>query len=82
VLQEYQGSGAGSALLKEAKNLARENRPDYLWLDTLITNDKAIRLYEKNGFKKIGRHYFTIGTQTFEYHLMSMPVAIKVTNAC
>jgi diamine N-acetyltransferase len=82
VLQEYHGIGAGTALLKEVKNLAKDDWPDYLWLDTHVSNEKAIRLYEKNGFKKIGRHFFTIGTQTFEFHVMGLPVAIKVSNAC
>src|SRR5262245_37114517 len=51
VLQEFHGNGIGSALLKEVKNLAKEVDPDYIWLDTHISNDNAIRLYEKNGFK-------------------------------
>ena len=54
VLPEHHGSGAGSALLKEVKNLAREICPDYIWLDTHISNENAIRLYERNGFKKMG----------------------------
>ncbi len=82
VLPEYQGIGAGTALLKEVKSLARDLYPDYIWLDTHISNEKAIRLYEKNGFKKVGKYFFTIGTQLFEYHVMGLPVAFKVTNAC
>jgi ribosomal protein S18 acetylase RimI-like enzyme len=79
VLQEYHGNGIGSALLKEVKNIAKEVCPDYIWLDTHIGNDNAIRLYEKNGFKKIGKYFFTIGTQTFEYHVMGLPVAAGLT---
>jgi len=82
VLQEYHGKGIGTALLKEVKNIAKEVYPDYIWLDTHVSNENAIRLYEKNGFKKIGKYFFTIGTQTFEYHVMGMPVAFPVTNAC
>ena len=82
VLQEYHGKGIGTALLKEVKDIAKEVYPDYIWLDTHISNEKAIRLYEKNGFKKIGKYFFTIGTQTFEYHVMGLPVAFKVSNAC
>jgi ribosomal protein S18 acetylase RimI-like enzyme len=82
VLQEYHGKGIGTALLKEVKNVAKEVYPDYIWLDTHISNASAIRLYEKNGFKKIGKYFFTIGTQTFEYHVMGLPVAFRVTNAC
>jgi ribosomal protein S18 acetylase RimI-like enzyme len=74
ILPEYQGAGGGSVLLKEIKNLAGEIHPDYIWLDTHTSNEKAIRLYEKNGFKKIGKKYFTIGTQTFEYHVMGLSV--------
>ena len=54
-------------------------KPDYIWLDTHISNEKAIRFYEKNGFKKIGNYFFTIGTQTFEYYVMELPVAGTVS---
>ncbi len=82
VLPEHHGRGVGTALLREVKNLAREIYPDYLWLDTHISNESAIRLYEKNGFKKIGNYFFTIGTQTFEYFIMGLPIAFKVKSAC
>jgi ribosomal protein S18 acetylase RimI-like enzyme len=82
VLQEYHGQGVGTTLLKEAVNIAKEVYPDYIWLDTHISNENAIRFYERNGFKKIGKYFFTIGTQTFEYHVMGLPVAIPVTSAC
>ena len=82
VLQEYQGKGIGTALIKEVRELAKEVYPDYIWLDTHISNENAIRLYEKNGFKKIGKYFFTIGSQTFEYHVMGLPVAFRVSNAC
>ena len=82
VLQEHHGKGIGTALLKEVKELSKEVHPDFIWLDTHISNEQAVRFYEKNGFKKIGNYYFTIGTQTFEYHVMGLPVAFKVSNAC
>ena len=81
VLPQHHGEGIGTALLKKVKNLAGEIDPDYIWLDTYKSNDKAIRLYERNGFQKMGTYFFTIGTQNFEYHLMGLPVAAKVTNA-
>jgi len=76
VLPYYHGSGAGAALMQAVLDFADEMQPDYIWLDTLISNDRAIRFYEKNGFKKTGKHHFVIGTQNFEYYLMSMPVAV------
>ena len=74
VLAEYQGRGVGAALMNEINNLAHEERPDSVWLDTYISNEKAIHFYGKYGFKKIGRHYFTIGSQTFEYYVMELRI--------
>jgi diamine N-acetyltransferase len=75
VLAGYHGTGAGSALLNAVIDLARQLQPELIWLDTEITNDRAIRFYEKNGFRKYGKNYFRVGTQTFEYHVMTLPVA-------
>ena len=77
VLPYYHGSGAGAALMQAVLDLAREIKPDLIWLNTHVSNAKAIHFYEKYGFKKHGIHYFTIGTQTFEYDLMTLPVAEK-----
>jgi ribosomal protein S18 acetylase RimI-like enzyme len=82
VLQEHHGCSVGTALLNEVKNLADIYCPDYVWLDTHISNDNAIRFYEKNGFHKIGKYQFTIGSQTFNYHVMGLPVASDVSKAC
>ncbi|HSU29301.1 MAG TPA: GNAT family N-acetyltransferase, partial [Chitinophagaceae bacterium] len=82
VLHEFHGSGVGAALMKEIKWRVRDIYPDYIWLDTHISNEKAIQFYERNGFHKIGKYFFTIGTQVFEYHVMGLPVAFKVSKAC
>jgi len=76
VLSYYHGSGAGATLMQSVLNLANETCPDYLWLDTHVSNVKAICFYEKYGFTKTGKYYFMIGTQTFEYHVMSLPVTV------
>ena len=76
VLSYYHGSGAGQALLGAVIDLANKVQPDFVWLDTHIQNEKAIRFYERNGFRRGGKYLFTIGTQTFEYYLMCLPVAV------
>jgi ribosomal protein S18 acetylase RimI-like enzyme len=76
VLPEYQQMGVGSALLRHVLSMAKEIFPDFLWLDATISNERAIRFYERNGFQRIGKQYFTIGTQTFEYFVMGLPVAV------
>jgi len=82
VLQEHHGKKVGAALLNEIKNIANDICPDYIWLDTHISNDRAIKFYENNGFEKMAKHFFTIGSQIFEYHVMGLPVALKVSKAC
>lgn len=82
VLPDHQDNGVGTVLLKEVKKMAKEISPDYIWLDTYINNEKAIRFYERNGFNKVGKQYFTIGSQTFDYYVMGMPVAFKVASGC
>ena len=76
VLSYYHGSGAGAALLNRVIEFAKETEPDYVWLHVHISNQKAVRFYEKNGFQISGKHHFTIGTQTFEFHIMCLPVAV------
>ena len=82
VLPEYHGKGAGTALLNEVKRLAYDNHVDYLWLDTPVTNENGIQFYEGNGFGRMGRYFFTIGTQRFEYHVMGLPVVVAIKTAC
>jgi len=82
VLPEYQGLGVGTALLEEVKQLVHHVNPDYLWLDTCSRSEKAIRFCKKHGFEKIGKYFFTIGTQVFEYHVMGLPIAINIKTAC
>jgi ribosomal protein S18 acetylase RimI-like enzyme len=72
VLKEFHGSGAGAGLMNAALELAKEEDVEHLWLDTHIGNARGIHFYEKHGFKIVGRHHFTIGTQLFEYHLMDL----------
>jgi GNAT superfamily N-acetyltransferase len=74
VLQQYHGIGAGQLLMDAVIELAKEVNPEWLWLDVLIQNGKARRFYDKNGFIRIGEHFFTIGSQTFEYDVMARPI--------
>ncbi len=79
VLKEYQGCGVGQLLLDAVTRFVQSFEPECLWLDTYVGNEKAIRFYERNGFRKAGTYHFTIGSQTFEYFLMAMPVAVNQT---
>ena len=53
----YQGKGYGSLLIKNAIEVARNNRFEYLRLFVVDINQPAICLYEKNGFKRLDGIY-------------------------
>jgi diamine N-acetyltransferase len=82
VLPEYQGSGAGTLMLDEILNLVHELSPDYIWLDVLVGNEKAIRFYERNGFKKETTYHQGFGSQHFEFLIMALPVHVDETLFC
>ena len=54
--------GIGTALMTECISIAREKKRDYIWLGVWEKNDKAIRFYERFGFKKFGAHEFVLGS--------------------
>jgi ribosomal protein S18 acetylase RimI-like enzyme len=78
VLPAYHGRGVGNALMNMVVNAAELMEPDCLWLDTHVSNARAIKFYERHGFAKSGTAQFTIGSQTFDYYLMSMPVFVPL----
>lgn len=52
--QEYWGCGIGSIMLKTALRYAKEVGYEQVELEVVSSNTKAIKLYEKYGFKKYG----------------------------
>jgi diamine N-acetyltransferase len=74
VLKEFHGTGAGQGLMQAAIDTAVREKSEHLWLDTYVGNERGIHFYEKNGFVIHGKHFFTIGTQTFEYHVMDLVI--------
>lgn len=63
VKQEYQGLGIGTAVMKELIKFAKENSLiKYISLGVKASNEKAISLYQKFGFKRVGVHkdYFNV----------------------
>jgi ribosomal protein S18 acetylase RimI-like enzyme len=55
------GKGIGSLLLEECVSIARHRHREYIWLGVWEKNDKAVRFYERNGFKRFGEHVFMLG---------------------
>lgn len=70
VLQEYQRMGFGKQLLDKAIQYAKDHGKSYLWLGVWEKNSKAIRFYEKNGFRKFSEHIFVMGDDPQTDYLM------------
>jgi ribosomal-protein-alanine N-acetyltransferase len=60
VKPEFQGRGIGSLLLSNAIDLAKRKKVQWARLEVRPSNLRVISLYERFGFKKIGkrRHYY------------------------
>ncbi len=74
VLKEYWGQGVGSALLQTAIDFAREAGIAVLSLEVRSDNTRAIALYEKFGFRKIGHFpdFFRVGGESVDFELMNL----------
>ncbi|TGO08816.1 hypothetical protein BTUL_0191g00260 [Botrytis tulipae] len=55
------GQGVGKLLADRLEKMARDQRFEYMWLGVWEENHRAIKAYEKWGYKKVGKHDFTIG---------------------
>ena len=61
VLKKYLGKGLGAFLMNAALEIAYKLKPSYIWLGVWEKNERAIRFYEKYGFRVFSSHVFTLG---------------------
>lgn len=61
VLKKYLGKGLGAFLMDAALEIAYKMKPSYIWLGVWEKNERAIRFYEKYGFRVFSSHVFTLG---------------------
>lgn len=57
----FMGRGLAALLLDKAKALARAQQAPFIWLGVWEHNPRAIRFYEKSGFRVFGQHTFMLG---------------------
>lgn len=62
VKSSHQGNRIGQALFEKALQQAKSTAKHYVWLAVWEKNEKAIRFYEKNGFKAFDKHSFQLGS--------------------
>jgi diamine N-acetyltransferase len=73
ILREFLGDHIGRALLASVMQDAAA-RSSLVWLEVLRENRRAIRFYERHGFAPSGEDTYTIGAQSFQFHLMARPL--------
>ena len=68
------GCGAASALTEAVLSFAKENGFEQLNLEVRSSNTRAIRLYEKYGFRKLCTfpHFFKIDGEYIDFDLMNL----------
>ena len=59
--QQYIGKGIGQALMDACFDRAKQEDRDVMWLGVWEYNPRAMRFYEKNGFRVVGSHVFQLG---------------------
>jgi ribosomal protein S18 acetylase RimI-like enzyme len=67
VLPEWQGKGLPSALLEAAEHELRRKGCEYVTLDTTAPLQRAMRFYEKNGYRATGKVVDFFGMPLYEY---------------
>jgi len=72
LLKEYQGQQFGKQLLQFAIQTAKDKQLQYVWLGVWQKNPKAIRFYERNGFKVYGTHTFHFGGEDHDDLMMRL----------
>lgn len=68
--KDWIGHGIGARLMDHSIQFARDNSYDSIWLDVWDKNPRAIRFYEKWGFKIVGRQDFLLGSDVQHDYLM------------
>jgi ribosomal-protein-alanine N-acetyltransferase len=67
VLQEYRGAGLGTALCEEAISGMKLRGCSEVYLEVRVSNNPAVRLYSKLGFKTVATHrgYYRDGEDAY-----------------
>ncbi|MHA7057308.1 GNAT family N-acetyltransferase [Aquimarina sp. M1] len=62
LVSTYQGRGIGQFLINEILNISKEKKVAFIWLGVWNYNKRAVRFYERNGFKTFDEHKFMLGS--------------------
>jgi ribosomal protein S18 acetylase RimI-like enzyme len=68
------GSGIAGALMGHAVDRARRGGHDWIWLGTNEENARALRFYDKYGFRVVGRRTFSVADSVECDYVLARPV--------
>lgn len=74
IFREFQGQDIGRLTLIKIVELAKEKNKSWLWLSVWQLNPKAIRFYERHGFKKYDTQIFYVGNDPQLDWLMKLDI--------
>ena len=70
----FHGTPLALELMRASDERAKEIGADVVWLGVWERNLRAIRFYQKNGFREVGEHIFTVGADPQRDLVMSRHV--------
>lgn len=70
VYGKFQGMGLGRFLLNTALEIAAQRGKRYVWLGAWEHNERALRFYDRMGFRPVGTHPFVMGTDVQTDYIM------------
>lgn len=70
VRADAHGKGIGRLLANRLEEMARQQGFRHMWLGVWEENLKAMKVYEKLGYKKVGEHQFLVGDESQTDHIM------------
>lgn len=77
VIHEAHGRKAGKSLMQFAIATGRHLHKKYIWLGVWEKNEKAIRFYEKFGWRVFGSHTFRLGDEEQNDLLMRLDLTYE-----
>ena len=72
IKSSFQGQNIGKEVLKLVLDMVKNTEATFLWLGVWEKNAKAIRFYERHGFKKFGSHPYYLGNDKQTDYLMKI----------
>lgn len=76
ILNEFIPLKIGYQFLKFTEEKARELLLDTMWLSVYVKNERAIKFYQKNDFKDVGRLNFLVNGKEYDNIVFSKKIAL------